>query len=146
MEGSVKDTTLIGRSLCLFHDLPGLKLKLIRCDKFEVDPIPESLLRQTVAGTVKMTVETLSNIILPEQGQNLLAFIALVTGRIMQKNNFLFLPCRLQRSLKAAQFPLKYFFIMLPAAILFVEPAPSTAAGSMMKKYLSGNWAALRLL
>ena len=69
-------------------------MDVIRCHQPEFHIVPLALHGQFVASAVEMTVETAANFIFFQQCQNLGAFVTFVPGRIVEKYQFWFLPCR----------------------------------------------------
>ena len=55
------------------------------------------------------------------------AFIALIFGRIVEKNVFFPVPRRLQRRLQPQTLPGKYLFVVFPALFLLIKPAAGAA-------------------
>ena len=62
--------------------------------QFEIHAIPNALHGKAVTGTVQVTIEAATHLILFQQSQDLRAFITLVSGWIVQKYHLLLLPCR----------------------------------------------------
>ena len=68
------------------------KIQFIRSHQFEIHAVPKALLGKAMAGTMQMAVETAANIILLQQLQDLRAFVPLLPGQIMQKNELRQIP------------------------------------------------------
>ena len=80
----------------IFLDNNGIwtEIDLIRRNQSILDPIPKALDRQCVAGSVKMPIIAAAHLVLVEKIEDLPAFIAFVSGGIVEKYHFLLLPCR----------------------------------------------------
>lgn len=76
-----------------------------------------------------MAVKAAAYLILFQKRQNFRTLIALVPGRIVQKNQFWLLPSRLQGGFQPDQLPSEHLLIMLPGPLLLEEPAPGSTDG-----------------
>ena len=63
--------------------------------KLKIHPVPQAFHGQLVAGAVEVAVEALPHLVFGQQIQDLLAGVALIPGRIVQKYDLPLLPCRL---------------------------------------------------
>ena len=106
-----------------------LEIQSVCRNKLILNSVPLAFHSQAVARTVKMSVEAPSDFIALQQLQDLVAGIALISGRIVQKNEFRQIAGRLQGCFQTDQLPLEHLFIVVIAALLFKKPTPGTADG-----------------
>jgi len=88
---------------------------------------------QAVAAAVEVAVEALLHAVAFQQVDDLLAAVALVEGRIMEKTQLFPLPCRLQGCLQPDQLPVEDLGI-LPLLVQLIKPAPGAAEGHVAVK------------
>ena len=74
-----------------------------------------------------MAVEAALHAVLAEQVQDGLAAVALVDRRVVEEDQLLPLPRRLQGALQADQLPVQDLLVVGPALLLLKEPAPGAA-------------------
>ena len=80
----------------LIKNLKRFKSDIIRSTKLEIHVVPQALHGQFMASAMQMPVKTQTDFIFFQKFQNLPAFIAFISGWIVQKNRLVLLPCRLQ--------------------------------------------------
>ena len=61
----------------------GFEIQFISSNQFELYAVPYTLLRKTMTGSMKMSIETAAHIISLQNIKDLLALIPFVSGRIM---------------------------------------------------------------